>query len=682
MSSNFFEQQDKARKKTTLLVGLFIAAVIGVTISLYVVVLIALTFSQSDTTAANGQAVAQPVPYVGAFIGTLLGVLVVVGGCSLYKVSSLRRGGGESVAMTLGGRLLSPGTTEFHERKILNVVEEMALASGTPVPPVYLMEHESGINAFAAGYAPESAVIGITRGAIEQLSRDELQGVVAHEFSHILNGDMRINIRLMGVIFGLIAIAVIGRVALRAAWFTGGGRGKKDARIAIAITLAGVALLIIGGIGVLFGRLIQAAVSRQREFLADASAVQFTRNPDTIGGALKRIGGFGSQIEDGHASEVSHMFIASAASSWGFGPFATHPPIEKRIREIDPSWDGTYMTKKRAIDTEPTAKKASAADKLSPIPMLGGESEVMGGLPGAIIGAAVLGEAAGASQPPTPSKGAPAQNESALDMVGSISANHVAYMHELLGRIPGAFKEAAHDPQGSQAVVYAVLLDSDTAVQTKQLKYLQTHAEQGVVGLTQKLAEQTGGLDKEARLPLLDMAVPALREMSDTQYEAFKKNVHEMVKADGRVDLFEWALERMLVRHLDPHFNPAPDPKVRYYSLKPVLMPCGMLLSVLAYVGQKDPAGVAKAFSAGVEGLDLAGVSLLDKSAVKLGEVGKALDELVHISLREKKKLIAACARTIAADGEVTRSEGELMRAIADSLGVPMPPLLPGQKLV
>lgn len=672
MASNFFEQQDVARKKTGRLVALFIAAVVGIMLLIYAVVVVFFVLGQNNQSYPPGTEPPSP-PYLIAFVLTALGVVVVVGGCSLYKITALRSGGGESVARTLGGRLLHPDATDLNERKILNVVEEMALASGMTVPPVYLMENEPGINAFAAGYAPESAVIGITRGAIEQLSRDELQGVVAHEFSHILNGDMRLNIRLMGVIFGIIAIAVIGRVLLRATFYSGGGRGKRDGRAVLAMMAFGVALLVIGGLGILFGKLIQSAVSRQREFLADASAVQFTRNPDSIGGALKRIGGVGSTIRDGHADEASHMFIASGASSWGVGAFATHPPIEERIRRIDPSWNGAFPEPRNAPPSRTAEQRYR--EKFDPTQIATDPTGTVTGLPGAVIGAAILGETANAPQ------GRPSA-EPAIDQVGSVSPAHVDYMRELIANIPGVLKDAARQPYGARAVVYTVLLDREQDVRNKQLSHLAEHADAEVAQLTRHLVDASHQLPMEARLPLIDMAVPALREMSDGQYGAFTQNVEVLIQADGRVDLFEWTLQRLLLRHLDAHFKPAPDPAVQYYNLKPLAESCGAVLSALAHVGQKDENAARSAFDSGAGELGLATMSMMSRQQVKLGQVGQALDQLIHVSPREKKKLIRACALTIAADGEVTRGEGELMRAVADSLGVPMPPMLPGQRLV
>lgn len=672
MASNFFEQQDAARKKTGYLIGLFGLAVLGITLLLYIVVLIAMGWLQGNQVQSGG--VSTQVPYVGAFVATLIGVSVVVGGASLVKIATLRSGGGEAVAQMMGGRLLHPHTRDLDERKVMNVVEEMALASGTPVPPVYLMEHESGINAFAAGYSPDKAVIGITRGAIEKLTRDELQGVVAHEFSHILNGDMRMNIRLMGVIYGIIVIAVIGRVLVRAGFYSSGSRRDKDARAAIAIGFAGLALMAIGGIGVVAGRLIQAAVSRQREFLADASAVQFTRNPDSIGGALKRIGGVGSSIRNGHADEVGHMCIASAMSNWGFSMFATHPPLDERIRRIDPAWDGRYTDPNEPLNRR--RKQAKPATKQqrhqASMPLGVPAGGAVGGLPGAIIGAAVIADALNEG----------AVKTAAIDQVGQISSSHVAYMRDLLDRIPQALKQAAHDPQGAQAVVFAVLLDQDTRVRAEQLQTLAMQTDPAITKLTQSLAEQAAALPKEARLPLIDLSVPALREMSQQSYSVFKGQVSALTKADGRVDLFEWVLQRVLVRHLDLHFVSSAVPRVKYAEIKPLAKPCVAVLSALSHLGHGDPAEAGKAFAAGLAELGLVGLDMQDRSKVRLIEVGQALDELMLASNGVKERVVRACARAIALDGEVTRGEGELMRAVADSLAVPMPPILPGQKLV
>ena len=227
----------------------------------------------------------------------------------------------------------------------------MAIASGTPTPPVYMMQEEPGINAFAAGFTPSDAVVGVTRGCVGQLSRDELQGVIGHEFSHILNGDMRLNIRLMGVLFGILVVGLIGSILLRSSLYGSAlqSRSSRGNSTQVLLIIGGV-LMLVGFIGTLVGNLIKASVSRQREFLADASAVQFTRNPSGIAGALKKIGGFeaGSEMMNPHAPESSHMFFGRAVSSGFNSLFATHPPLEERIARLDSSWQPDGETRRSA----------------------------------------------------------------------------------------------------------------------------------------------------------------------------------------------------------------------------------------------------------------------------------------------------------------------------------------------
>lgn len=329
---DFFEHQDRARKTTKVLVVYFAIAVVCVIASVYVASL--LIFYGSGSVRQPGEPLPELVLWdAQLFLYVVLGTLGVVIIGSLYKTAALAKGG-SAVAEALGGRLISPNTSHPEERKLRNVIEEMAIASGVPVPKIYVLDDEKGINAFAAGHTPGDAAIGVTRGCMTLLSRDELQGVIGHEFSHILNGDMRLNLRIMGVIFGIVCLAVIGRILL---YSRGRSREEKN-----PLMFLGLALVVIGAIGVFFGRLIQAALSRQREFFADASAVQFTRNPAGLSGALQKIGGAGSKIESAHAGEASHMFFGNGMGRPFLGALATHPPLDVRIRAIDPGWDGNF----------------------------------------------------------------------------------------------------------------------------------------------------------------------------------------------------------------------------------------------------------------------------------------------------------------------------------------------------
>ncbi|MEC9372805.1 MAG: M48 family metallopeptidase, partial [Planctomycetota bacterium] len=347
---NFFEHQDAARKRTGRLVALFILGVAGVFVATYLVVAGVVLWMQSR--GDDGEVALRSLLDWRLLAGVGAAVFFIIGGGSLFKVAQLRSGGGSYVARHLGGRLLDRNTNDPLERRILNVVDEMAIASGTPSPPVFFMDREEGINAFAAGYSPKDAVIGVTRGCAEQLSRDELQGVMAHEFSHIFNGDMRLNIRLIGLLNGILIVGAIGYFILRSAVYTGGARRRSSddkGGGVIAILALGAGLALIGAIGTFFGSLIKAAVSRQREFLADASAVQFTRNPDGIADALSRIGGLSkrARIDNPNAPEASHMFFGQAVTSGFAGMFATHPPLPQRIKRITPSWDGTFLPPRR-----------------------------------------------------------------------------------------------------------------------------------------------------------------------------------------------------------------------------------------------------------------------------------------------------------------------------------------------
>ncbi|UCE61191.1 MAG: M48 family metallopeptidase [Phycisphaerales bacterium] len=655
MAIDFFESQDVARKKTGRLVFLFVLAVLVIIAALHLMAVWVLSWS-----ASRGDPSARGFQWSDLLnlqvLGVVaLGTIVVVGTGCMYKLLQLRAGGAV-IAEGLGGQLVYPDSTDPAQRRLLNVVEEMAIASGTPVPPVYLLKDEGGINAFAAGYSPGDAVIGVTRGCVNRLSRDELQGVIAHEYSHILNGDMRTNIRLIGVLHGILIIGVIGYYVLRTAMYSGGARRRssKGGGNPLPIIAIGGGLMIVGFAGTFFGNLIKAAVSRQREFLADASAVQFTRNPQGISGALKRIGGFsqGARIDNPNAPEASHMFFGRGVTSGLSAMFSTHPPLAKRIKRIEPSWDGAFM------EEDAVPKQTSAARP-------------------AVGAVGVVGLAA-AQAYPTKSGG---RGGGVVDQVGRPTEAHVQRAAELIEKIPEEVKAAAHEPYGARAVIYAILTDKDPEPRRLQLEQLARHGDPGVNQATKKLLPIVERLDAEVRLPLLDMTMPALRALTLEQYKVFKTNVVELVKADNRIDLFEWVLQRILLRHLEPQFAAAKPPRVIHYALNRLRHECEMLLSVLAYGGHRTVDQARLAFDLATKPLGLLQMTLLKKERCGLGALGNALDQLAQSAPRLKRQLLTACAECVSADREVTVHEAELLRAIADSLDCPMPPLLPGQSL-
>jgi len=646
MAMDFFEHQDAARRKTGRMVVLFSVAVLVIMVLIYLVVAIAvLGFGAKAGVEDGGALLFNPVLMLGVAAGTI----AIIGLSSMYKTAQLRAGG-SVVAESLGGRLLHRYTSDPLEQRVLNVVEEIAIASGTACPPVYLLEHEAGINAFAAGYNPGNAVIGITRGCAEQLSRDELQGVVAHEFSHILNGDMRLNIRLIGVLHGILVIGIIGYFAMRTAALSGGGRrsSKESGGAMMAILLIGVGLIIIGFAGTFFGNLIKAAVSRQREFLADASAVQFTRNPDGIGGALRRIGGLsaGASIANPNAPQASHMFFGQAVSLSAM--LATHPPLPTRIKRIDPSWDGTFL--KARTDVKPSKRRGDKTGKRE-----------------------TLTEQRRREFEKLRQRGSAS---SAMESIGNPSREHVVHAAILMAMLAGELESTAREPYGARAVIYALLIDTDTTIADKQFAHLRGAVHAEVYRLSQQMLQQVRTLDPQARLPLMDLALPALREMTGQQYSAFRFDVDALIAADRRIDLQEWIIRRIVVHHLDQHFGRAARSAPTRRKLKDLAQPCAVLLSVLARVGSSDVVAAKTAFARAAKEVDLAADVMLGSEACTLSALDEALAALDGALPLVKRQVIRACTECVLADEEVTPHETELLRAVCDSLGCPMPPLI------
>jgi Zn-dependent protease with chaperone function len=549
---------------------------------------------------------------------------------------------------------VNPHTVDPDERKLLNVVEEMAIAAGVPVPQVYLLPEEKGINAFAAGHSTSDAVVTVTQGSIRLLSRDELQGVIGHEFSHILNGDMRLNLRLMGIIFGILCLAVVGRFLLYTR-----SRSSKDKN---PLPLLGLALILIGWIGVLFGRLIQAAVSRQREFLADASAVQFTRNPAGLAGALKKIGGlsYGSKLEAPNAAEASHMFFGNGMGQSFIHLMDTHPPLAERIQAIDPGFDGTFPPVGVAGE-ERAAPPRPGIQPQAPFPF------PFPGMPRGLAAAAGLVPPVIAAQTVVPNTGNP-------------TTAHLRYAEELRGSIPASLQAAAREALGASAMVYALLLSDDDAVRGKQLDELAAANSAAVRDETLRLWPEVRTVATRTKLPLVDLALPGLRHLSAAQFSQFRDAVQKLVESDGEIDLFEYVMQKIVLRHLEPSFLPARKPVVQFYSFKPLVPECAVLLSALAYIGQDDPAKVEFAFQQGAQPLShIAQVQLarVAPEQCDLAQVDAALNRLSQAVPQVKKNVLEACSQTVAADGVIQESEAELLRGIADTLDCPMPPFIP-----
>jgi Zn-dependent protease with chaperone function len=641
MATDFFERQDESRRRTTrllVLFGLGILTLVGL-----VYLLAAFIFLLPGDEPGHPVSLWNPELLAAVAVG----VAVVVAGGSLIKAAQLS-GGGKAVALMLNGREVLGTTRDLKERRLLNVVEEMAIASGVPVPPVYVLP-EQGINAFAAGHAPGDVVVAVSQGCLAYLTRDELQGVVGHEFSHILNGDVRLNLRIMVLIFGIMALSTIGFVLMRTA-----PRSSSDSRRdGGGIVLLGLGLYVLGMGSAFFGWLIQAAVSRQREFLADASAVQFTRNPEGIAGALKKIGGLevGSRIANPKADECSHLFLSDAFMGARLtNLFATHPPLEARIRQLDPQFDGTYPTVE-PVGVSPEEEKRPQPGRLPPI---------FGRFPHP----AAMAAAAAA--------------DSAVQQVGRPQPRHVAYAAAVESDLPDILREAAQEPFSARAMIYCLLLDPRQEIRQVQLAQLQAGAAPQDYQEAMRLLEPVRQLADAARLPLVEQTLPALRQMSPAQHQIFRDQVSGLIHADNHVSLFEYALQCVLNRYLDADYN-RQRPSVRYKSPAQVAPQVATVLSLLAWEGQEEADAVQKAFAAGMQtysGSEPSADQLLAREDSAPRAFHAALQTLAMAAPAIKRQVVAACAATIQADRQVTVREGELLRAICATLDCPMPPLV------
>jgi Zn-dependent protease with chaperone function len=671
---DFFEAQARAKKRTTRLVVLFAFAVLGTILAGYAAALGVKSWLDSRVPRGSGYVEYQPAatrfePWQpGLFFAVAAGTLAVVGLAALWKWNEFSAGG-SAVAESVGARRVPPGSADPQERRLLNVVEEMALASGIPVPATYVLDDEPGLNAFAAGLTTGDAAVCVTRGTLEKLTRDELQGVVGHEFSHILNGDMRLNLRLAAIVFGILVIGLAGRGllwSLRHTRVRSTSDSKNSGGIVLALALGGFALMLVGFVGYFFGRLIQAAVSRQREFLADASAVQFTRNPGGIGGALKKIGGYalGSDLLTPRAAEIGHFFFAQGFRTDFAGLWATHPPLAERIRAIEPRWDGEMFDPPQVVDVER-------------------ENFLGAGF------APTLPKRFAVAPPP---RRAPIRPAAVVAEIGTLADSHFRAAQDLLAALPAPLRAAARDPAQAPALVYGLLLSDEPALRETQLALVARHGGEETAAALATLLHNVGGAlaaprcetssqptslaSHEARLPLLQLALPALRFLAPSDLDRFLGTLDELVHADGQVTVFEFALQKIVARQLGLSRAPAVATG-DLQSFPAVTHEIAVVLSTLARAGARQPAEAAAAFAAGAAQLRVieGSLALLSADECGLSPLDAALDKLATASPFIKQRLLIAAAQTIATDGTIAPAEAELFRALAAALDVPMPAL-------
>ena len=647
---DFFEEQALARKRTLRLMLLFALAVAGVVAAVYFLALLFYTAGASDSAGVayvtgdydNVGKLALSFWNPSVLLFAVMSTTTVVGLGSLYKIAQLRDGG-PAVALSLGGRKVDPDSAKLEERRLLNVVEEMAIASGVPVPEVYVLDRESGINAFAAGNTTSDAVIGVTHGTLQLLRRDELQGVIAHEFSHILNGDSRLNVRAIGLLHGIFLLALIGRFLTR-----GSMRGAKKDRSG-GVALVGLGLLAIGSIGVFFGRMIQSSISRQRELLADASAVQFTRDTDGLVGALKKIGGAAprSYLSTPSADEASHIFFSEAIRRLRLfaGLFRTHPPLGDRIRKLEPQWDGEF--------TE--VGLPDIADGMSTPPD------------------APHTDANAFAEAPTEE----AVSE-AISHIGSPRPEQIAFARSLQAALPDLWIHAVHQAPMAQAMVFGLLLAQDEVLRGTELIRVAELTDPHTADLTLRFHSEAADRSSAEKIALVDMAILTLRSLSIDEYERFREVVDALMRSDRRIDLFEYSLSRMIQRHLARYFEGAGPTPLRFRSLQPLVPDARVLLAALARVGSRTEEEAERTFRHGAHTLQLEGsaVAILPPGECTLAAVDAALQRYDAAAPALKRGLMLACAATVMADDAVTDREAELIRAIGDALDCPVPPFV------
>ncbi len=626
---NFFAAQEEARKASRKLVLWFALCVLGVVLMVYNVLVIGLNSGDPDSggTFSNWW---RPELFLITFV--VVGGIILIG--SLSKLAKLS-GGGAVIARDLGGREVEPGTRDPKERRLLNVVEEMSIASSMPMPGVWVMEQEQGINAFAAGTDPSNAVIGVTRGTLDQLTRSELQGVIAHEYSHILNGDMKLNMRLTGWIFGLVMISVVGRVMLESLRFVRGSRDSKGgAGIVIAIALLGLSVWIIGSVGVLFARLIQAAISRQREFLADASAVQFTRYPDGISGALKKIGGFAEhgKIQAAKASEARHMFFASSSLS---SMLATHPPLDERIRAIEPNWNGemleggTDRVSKSEFQAAKSPTRTTSKATPPPIPGVGAVQDAMG-----------------------PAGDIPGMNPATAIIAAAAIAEEESQNQAL--------------PQ-AQALIFGLLIPSDD--QETGLGILsQQGYDETVLDFAKEASTEHHAANSKHKLTCVDAALPWLRRMSHEQGRKMIDTIKLLAEADGQIDLFEFMLIQVGQRHIEIGLGMRQPSLIRYKRIGELEQEVANLLAIFSTIS-----GDKKALEPALTEYREHTSQDLPIVPMDFTVAAEGLQRMDGSTPIVKKQILRLCWLTVNQDGEVNDSEAELLRAVAEALGCALP---------
>ncbi len=815
---NFFERQHLSKRNTRKLVFLFCVVMVIISFTNHFV--ISIVCGSVMTNLESGWLDGERVGWMGFILHYLLNLknALIITICTaaiiillaVYKYYQLREGG-VAVAEMMGGRRVDAATQDIHERKLMNVVEEMSIASSVPVPAVYIFDKQRGINAFAAGYTVDDCAIGVTEGCTRLLTRDELQGVIAHEFSHILNHDMRLNLRLVVFVYGLVIIALLGRSIIEGSEEASDYMSSDEGDVVGgAASIIGYIIYAFGAFGAMMATLVKCAVSREREYLADASAVQFTRNPEAFSGALKKIAAWdnGSRVNGAHASELSHMFFGSGLENEEGSLGDTHPPVHKRIKLITPSFDGDlsavrfpeypnhadrerggHLSGKSILWVEGNAGVSEIIlDRLSKVKDLNVQitvdlSEVrslissktmdyvvvntgaVDWFSGRVLDEFILpseamlivmasdstvnnaldaleSEEREVVEKPVSRENLPFQlhpvtdrfnchfmgwygvflcrsrddqvgitpedvdpvspviNQAGIpvmvgasiavgqggrrlvappveDLIGAPKPEHIDFAVRIVRSLPGSIRDAVHDTHDSCGLVFGLLTEREQgAVRQFQLQVVRDHFGDYMANVAERFSGEIETMDSRAKLPVVDLAIRSLRQLSEVQFVSFRHVIDELVAADESIDLFEYSLSKLIVRHLEPHFSSKKPPVIHIYSLKKLGRECSVLISSLANVAGGDPESIQAAFYAGKIALkaqvDIDYIAPSEASFVELDEV---LSRLNTIEGALKRTVVKAAAAAVAADGYLQRQEAELLRAICDGIGCPIPPL-------
>ncbi len=655
---NFFEHQRRAHRQSLLLIVLFVVAVGLLTGVVSLVVGYSYLYGGSSFHHHTVNSLSDLGS--GFFLLTTLGTLIIIVGATLWKLSQLSRGG-RVVAEMLGGELVDPGSNDPARRRLINVVEEMSIASGTRVPAVYLLEGDS-INAFAAGFTPNQAVIGVTRGCMELLSRDELQGVVAHEFSHILNGDMRLNMRLVGVLHGILVIGLLGQALMRGTFKRSRYRyryldsdpaRRRGGGGAVQTFMAGLALMTVGYLGVLLGNLIKSALSRQREFLADASAVQFTRNPDGIANALRKIRSHvpGARLSAPSSEQFSHLFFGEAVSSGFTNLLSTHPPLAERIKRIRPRF---------VVDRDPPP--GVGIEQLNNVGEIPRFNELAVGDPASVPLSAMSDGLA------VPSA------EAWVASVGAPGPEHLRQAEKIHAAIPAPLVNAAHDGEGARALLLALVSNRNSDLRKRQWRQLTGTLDEQAQRRLQQCFSQLEGLSPRLRLPLLDMALPAVSVLERPLINKHLLVMRQMIKAEQPVAMEDYVVFAIARAQLAPA---TPLRRASHGRLQPLIGDVMVVTALLARMGHADTEEADRAFTEAMTRIGVTDATLPGVEVATVAMLERSLRNLNGLALMPKMKLISALATAVLYDQQVTVDELELLRAICEILGCPVPTLPP-----